>query len=149
MSAAVSYSWNKASEEIICDHLKRCDANFLPPLSSRVEINEYAKKITNSAMRAEAWSDNKLVGLVSVYCNDQQTLIAYITSVSVLKSWTGIGVASSLLNNCIKLAKNMGARKVMLEVAIDNISAVKLYEKMGFVSSKLNSKQIVMTLSVE
>ena len=86
MQAAVDYLSNKASEAEIAEHLSRCDADFVPPLSGRVEINDYAKKIASKATRFEAWSGGTLVGLVAAYCNDQEKHIAYITSVSVLRN---------------------------------------------------------------
>ena len=85
MSAAVKYQSNKASEVEIAEHLSRCDADFVPLLSSRVEIKNYAKKIINKATRFEAWSGDTLLGLVAAYYNDQEKRIAYITSISVLK----------------------------------------------------------------
>jgi len=72
MIAVVEYLSNKASEVEIAEHLSRCEADFVPPLSGRLEINDYAKKIASKAMRFEAWSDGRLVGLVAGYCNDQE-----------------------------------------------------------------------------
>ena len=72
MRAEIDYLSNKASEAEIAEHLSRCDADFVPPLSGRVEINEYAKKIANKATRFEAWSGGMLVSLVAAYCNDHE-----------------------------------------------------------------------------
>jgi hypothetical protein len=68
MNEAVEYLSNNASEAQIAGHLSRCDADFVPSLSGRVDINDYAKKIVNKAMRFEAWSGGELVGLVAAYC---------------------------------------------------------------------------------
>lgn len=138
MSNTVDYMLNKASTAQIADHLLRCDADFVPPLSTRVAINNYAKKIRSKAMRFEAWSDGHLVGLVAAYCNDQEKRIAYITSVSVLHEWIGKGIASSLVERCIDYAKTAQIWQISLEVAGDNIPAIKLYEKNGFVVDKAN-----------
>ena len=69
---------NKASEIEIAEHLTRCDTDFVPPLSGRVEINDYVQKIFGKATTFEAWSSGALVGLVATYCNDQEKRIAYI-----------------------------------------------------------------------
>lgn len=132
MSAAVNYVENKASEAEIAEHLLRCDADFVPPLSKRLEINDYAKKIFAHATRFEAWSDNKLLGLVAAYYNDQKNRVAFITSVSVLREWAGKGIAAHLMNQCIEHAKKMGMLQIRLEVASNNRVAIKLYEKTGF-----------------
>ena len=146
MSESVEFGLNKASEAQIVEHLLRCDADFVPPLSDRVEISDYAKKIASKAMRFEAWSGDMLVGLVAAYCNDQEQRIAYITSVSVLREWTGKGIAASLMRRCIDNAKSSGMRQISLEVASDNVPAIKLYEKSGFVAGQTNAPFVTMNL---
>jgi ribosomal protein S18 acetylase RimI-like enzyme len=135
MTASVEYLLNQASAPEIAELLSRCDADFVPPLSGRVKIDDYAKKIASKSTRFEAWSDDKLVGLVAAYCNDQERHVAYITSVSVLREWTGKGIATHLINQCVEQAKTVGMRKIRLEVASNNSLAIKLYEKSGFVVS--------------
>lgn len=139
MQAVVEYLSNKASEAEIADHLLHCDVDFASPLRSRVQISDYAKKIASKATRFEAWSGSTLVGLVAAYCNDQEKLIAYITSVSVLRNSTGKGIAYRLMNQCIEHAKELGMRQISLEVARGNTSAIRLYRKSGFVASRTKS----------
>ena len=146
MSASVEYLLNKASEAEIAEHLLRCDADFVPPLSARVEIKDYAQKIANNAMRFEAWSGGTLVGLVAAYSNDQEKRIAHITSVSVLKEWTGNGVATRLVGQCVERAKASGMQQIGLEVAQDNTLAIKLYEKSGFVAGEVTGAFTIMNL---
>lgn len=146
MSAVVEYLMNKASEAEIAEHLSRCDVDFVPPLSGRVEINHYAKKIVSKATRFEAWSGGTLVGLVAAYCNDQQKRVAYITSVSVLREWSGKGNFTRLISQCIEHAKVSGMRQISLEVASDNTTAIRVYEKKGFVAGEANASFICMNL---
>lgn len=148
MSGVVEYRSNKASEAEIAEHLSRCDADFVPPLSSRVEITDYAQKIASKAARFETWSGGTLIGLVAAYCNDREKRIAYITSVSVLKAWTGEGIAACLIKQCIEHAKASGMRQVSLEVASDNAPAIRLYEKSGFVAGKVNAPFVTMDLNL-
>lgn len=146
MSKLVEYRLNKASEAEIAEHLWLCNADFVPPLSGRVEINDYAKKIVSKAMRFEAWSGDKLVGLVAVYCNDLEKRIAYITNVSVLRESTGQGIAESLIKQCVERTKALGMHQVSLEVSSDNIPAIGLYEKGGFVTGKTKTPFVAMDL---
>ena len=148
MSESVEFGLNKASEAQIVEHLLRCDADFVPPLSDRVEISDYAKKIASKAMRFEAWSGDMLVGLVAAYYNDQEQRIAYITGVSVLREWTGKGIAASLMRRCIDNAKASGMRQISLEVANGNSPAFGLYEKSGFIAGKTNAPFVTMNLSL-
>ncbi len=149
MSVAVEFLLNKASAAQIAEHLLRCDANFVPPLSGRVEINDYAQKIASKATRFEAWSGGTLVGLVAAYCNDHEKHIAYITSVSVLRAWTSNGIAARLVGRCVEHAKALGMRQISLEVASDNAPAIRLYEKSGFAAGKVNAPFVTMDLYFE
>jgi ribosomal protein S18 acetylase RimI-like enzyme len=149
MKASIEYHLNKASVVEIAEHLTRCDADFVPTLSLRVEINSYAQKIASKAMRFEAWSGGTLVGMVAAYCNDYEKRIAYLTSVSVLRAWTSQGIAARLVGQCIEYAKASGMRQISLEVARDNTRATTLYGKIGFVAGKGNAPFINMDLNLE
>jgi len=101
MSVAPEINLNKAGAIQIAAHLRACDNMFVPPLSGRVDIDSYAKKIADKSIRFEGWVEGELVGLVAVYCNDGAAPFAYITSVSVLPQWGGRGIASQLVECCI------------------------------------------------
>lgn len=147
MSEQIEFCLNKASEAEIADHLLRCDACFVPPLSGRVDIVGYAHKIASKATRFEAW-DSALVGLVAVYCNNGERRTAYITSISVLQGWQGRGIASRLLEQCIVQAREQGFVCVELEVDGENVSATKLYGKKGFTIVRMNGQAAIMRLDI-
>lgn len=140
---------NQASAAELAEHFDRCDTRFIPRLSERVDITDYAQKIATNAMRFEAWSGDVLVGLVAVYCNDKVTLSAYITSVSVLQEWAGEGVAVRLLDRCIAHAKAVGLRQIGLQVGLDNVRARSLYAKIGFIARNTGEQFVEMTLGLE
>lgn len=144
MSAAIDFLLNHASAAQIAHHLSCCDADFVPPLSGRIEIRNYAQKIASEAIRFEAWSEATLVGMVAAYCNDRVKSIAYITSASVLRAWMRKGIAVRLVGQCVDYAKASGMRQITLEVAVDNTPAIKLYEKCGFIVAKASSPFIGM-----
>jgi ribosomal protein S18 acetylase RimI-like enzyme len=123
---------NRATVEEIAAHLALCDVQFVPPLSHRVDIRDYAAKLGNHAQRFEAWAGDRLVGLVAAYCNDRAARAAYITSVSVLADWGNRGIATQLLHRCLEYATLENLRQVRLEVATEHRAAVRLYEKCGF-----------------
>jgi hypothetical protein len=149
MSESIKYGLNKASAAQIVWHLSQCDDGFVPPLSHRVEINDYAEKIVSKTTRFEAWSGDKLVGLLAVYCNDLERCIAFITSVSVLNECKGGGIALDLMQRCIAHVKVLGMRQISLEVARDNLPAIGLYVKSGFVTDGMNSSVVAMNLNLE
>lgn len=149
MIESVEYRLNRASESEIADHLLCCDVDFVPPLSGRVGITDYAQKIARKATKFEAWSNCTLVGLVAVYCNDHESRIAYVTNVSVLKAWNGKGIAARLMEQCIEYVEALGMWQISLEVASDNTPAIRLYEKSGFVVEKADTSSVTMNLYLE
>jgi ribosomal protein S18 acetylase RimI-like enzyme len=148
MSEPVEFCLNKAADAEIVDHLFRCEADFFPRLSGRVEISSYAQKIARKATKFEAWADGMLVGLVAAYCNDPERHMAYITSISVLREWMQKGIAHRLLSWCIKHVKEVGFDGIELEVNSENRPAIKLYEKNGFINTgTVSDNTLIMYLN--
>lgn len=145
----VEYRIDTATVDEIAAHLGKSDADFVPPLSDRVVIGDYARKIATLAERFEAWSAGTLIGLVAIYCNDLETRVAHITSVSVLNKWAGKGIASQLMAQCIDHAKAAGMRKIVLEVAKENVPAIRLYEKCGFIAGETRATMPSMDLNLK
>jgi len=56
----------------------------------------------------------------------------YMAGIAVDEKFRGQGVGSLLLNKGIKVAQKMGCERVVLDVALDNLGAKRLYEKIGF-----------------
>lgn len=142
----VTYYVNRASLSELVEHLQECDSDICPPLSSRVNINDYALKVLTHAVRFEAWADGRLIGVLAAYCNDPEQKISYITNVSIIRNWRGNGIADSLMVQCIEHIKKCHLTKISLEVAADNYPAIKLYEKHGFSVQKLNEEFVILDL---
>jgi ribosomal protein S18 acetylase RimI-like enzyme len=90
-----------------------------------------------------------LIGLVAAYCNDQKTRMAYVTSVSVIREWTGKGIAEHLMQQCIDHATASHMRQIKLEVAQTNRLAIKLYEKCGFAAAQRDGQCISMVMNLK
>lgn len=140
---------NQADPVQIAEHLRACDATFTPPLSDRLKLTDYAKKIADKATRFEAWADGELVGLVAVYCNDTKSRTAFITSVSVLPGWQGRRIASQLVSQCIDYAERRGFRRIELEVCTQNLTAIYLYEKHGFLADTPCGPTVIMHFAIK
>ena len=80
MTGELQFTQDRATDEDIARHLRLCDTDFVPALSTRVQIPEYAEKLVSHAVRFEAWQHGILVGLIAAYCNDRENDRAYITS---------------------------------------------------------------------
>ena len=121
---------NTAKEHNIFEHLKLCDKQFITPLSLRVNIGEYSKKLAGNARLFEAWDEANLVGLVAMYIDNDEE--GFITNVSVCEEYMGKGIATMIFNLLIINSIESGVKTLRLEVYSINHVAIKLYEKFGF-----------------
>ncbi len=149
MTDSIRYCEKMASGDEVASHLRQCDSTFVPPLSSRVDIASYADKIVHHARRFEAWGNGVLLGLVAAYCNSPDKISAFITSVSVLPSEQGRGIASHLLIDCIRQISKMGFAQIGLEVDCSNHAARLLYRKHGFICLDESQAILRMTLNLK
>lgn len=146
--ASIRFKMKNATEEEIDSHLKACSGNFSPPLNEKVNIDEYSKKIFESAITFEAWSSDALVGLVAAYFNDFENHIGYITNVSVVSAYQGVGIASELMKECIRYAEQNQFKEIHLEVHKDNSSAIQLYKEIGFMDFKEKDDSVLMKFKI-
>lgn len=56
----------------------------------------------------------------------------YLACVSVDEEFRGIGIGTFILENSLRLAKERGLKRVVLDVNLDNSGAKRLYERFGF-----------------
>lgn len=148
MSDTIDFCVDMATEAELGEHLRCCDALFVPPLSNRVAIDAYAAKIFVNAKRFEAWVNGKLVGLLAVYCNHPVAACAFVTSVSVLSEWQGRGLASGLMARSIDAMRRLGFTVIELEVKRNNAEAVALYKKHGFAEGSYRGGSKIMTMAL-
>lgn len=140
---------NKASQISILLLLEACDEDFIPKLSSCVNLNNYASKLHLKAFNYEYWIGQKLIGLVSMYWDYNTNSSAFISNVCVLSNYSGKGIASKLLKNGILDAKNNRIREIKLEVSKENYAVIKLYKKHGFSFLREEEFNIIMELKID
>ncbi|MGP1397889.1 MAG: GNAT family N-acetyltransferase [Inquilinaceae bacterium] len=132
-AASPTFRQSSASAEEIAAHLRRCDEDFVPRLSGRLDIAAYADKVAGNAVTFEAWSHGRLVGLVAAYLNDRARRAGFVTNVSVEAPFMGRGIGATLFGACLARARTDGFARLTLEVDADNRRAIRFYEKFGFV----------------
>jgi len=137
-----------ATVEEIEQHLRECDGAFVPLLSLRVDLGQFAAKIHAKAVRFEAWDDTHLVGLVSAYFNEPEQRLGFVNHVGTVPSHAGRGVARSLLGRCLAHARQAGFAFVGLEVAAGNARAIALYRRLGFVTTEQDGDSMQMRLDL-
>jgi ribosomal protein S18 acetylase RimI-like enzyme/2-polyprenyl-3-methyl-5-hydroxy-6-metoxy-1,4-benzoquinol methylase len=131
VSGEITFHQCQADAEALEAHLRACDLDFDVPLSQRVDIGEYARRLAEKAERIEAWRDGQLVGLVAAYANSAPSS-AFITNVSVLGAVRGRGLAERLVREALSRLGDLGCPRVELEVSRGAAPAIALYRKLGF-----------------
>jgi ribosomal protein S18 acetylase RimI-like enzyme len=143
----IRYKIKTAVAKDILVHLAECSENFSPPLMKRVDLEEYSGKLFEKSVTFEAWKEFSLVGLIAVYFNEFDSS-AFITNVSVLRNFMGLGVASKLLEQCIEYAARKSFEEIKLEVNAESIYAIKLYGKFDFTVDSVNGDFLIMKLKL-
>ena len=115
------------------------------------EVEEFIKKISsdpNSVMYF-AWKNDDIVGCANISGMKRRMSHRANFAISVAKSEWGCGIGSVLLEKCISFAKDNGIEIINLDTRSDNIRAISLYKKFGFVKigrmpafSKINGEYI-------
>ena len=77
--------------------------------------------------------DGHLVGNVTIFPTKAQTRTWTIANVAVLPEYRNRGIAGQLVDTAIERARRVKARRILLQVRVDNASARALYEHRGFV----------------
>ncbi len=148
MTADVLFKESTASANEVYAHLCACDTAFVPKLSERLNIDEYAQKIVQNAVTFEAWRDGFLVGLVAAYLNDPTLRCSYVTNVTVEPVLMGKDVASVLFESCLTRARDDGFAMMKLEVGQENQRAIRFYEKFGFQVHRRENAMLQMSLNL-
>lgn len=148
MSGGLAYRTDTASAGQIAALLRRCDSSYVPPLSTRVDLDAYAVKIASHALRLEAWRGDAPVALLAMYCNDIAGGVAYVTNVSVAPDHGRQGIASALLADAHRHAAALGLRAMALEVDGGNQAALRLYQQHGYVTARRVGAAMHMSLNL-
>ena len=112
--------------------LREIDPDTLPPLSSRVVLEDYATKLASHAVCVVARVGAEIVGFYGGYCNDFESRLGYLSLQAVVPSYRGTGLGERLLICMIDAARELGMCELLLETSAENKAARSLHEKHGF-----------------
>lgn len=113
------------------EFLCRIDYDFPTPLSRKVDLKEYAVKLSELAFVSASIRGNDIVGCVAMYCNNIDERFAYIPLVAVDKPFRGKHISKALMMNAIVYARENGFKTIGLHT--ENQVALNLYLSLGFI----------------
>ena len=134
MNEKIEFLWLNRGEGVrLYKFLCEVDDIFIPKLSERVNIKEYAEKLAQNAENIVACYDEEDVGACSIYCNLET---AFISSFAVKNAYMRMKIGSQMMEQVKEHARASRCRSIKLEVFHRNSKAMKFYEKQGFVCAK-------------
>lgn len=122
---------NEENQCKLFHYLEKTDEDFNIPLSTRVDLLEYAKKMLQKGIVIAAFCEDEMVGIMGFYCNSEETSKGYITIASLTKraQMEGYNVRD-FFHACNLIALKKGIKEFYVE-AVDRRAAL-LYKRMGF-----------------
>lgn len=103
---------------------------------------EYIENLNNTphTIMILAFIENDLVGIGQISGNDRKRIAHNCElAISVRKKYWGKGIGSIMMEELIRFAKDHNTIKsISLGVKSDNINAIKLYKKYGFVEAGIH-----------
>ena len=123
------------SSRVALEELKQslydADKDFVPPLSERVNLDEYAHKLIKIArFVTERDINGNIKGIVAYYVDDKESPNGFVTHVATKKEYRHQGIAKRLMARTISNCKKAGKTGVDLQTS--NPDALHLYQGMGF-----------------
>ena len=135
---------NKKAYNSLINLINKLDKNYIPPISNLTDIEEYCKKLIAKAIILIISIDNKDLGLIAFYANDQISKTVYISSIGLAKEIQNQGLGKKLLEKAIIKAKKNKMRKIQLEVNINNNDGLNFYINNNFKKIKQIKDNYVM-----
>ncbi|AMQ06425.1 MULTISPECIES: GNAT family N-acetyltransferase [Sporosarcina] len=86
-----------------------------------------------------AFDENNPIGFVQLYPSFSSVSLKrtwILNDLYVMESVRGKGFGEKLIKKAISFAADTGAKGILLETNVENITAQKLYEKIGFTKEK-------------
>lgn len=122
---------NEEALSKLVKYMEKADNTFNIPLSSRVDILDYAKKLLRKGVVLATIKDDFIVGIIGFYCNDKDSKKGYITVASLTKDAQkeGYNVRDLFYASNLIALKN-GISSFYCE-AVDHRAAI-LYQRTGF-----------------
>jgi len=146
------FRWDKSGlklSEIVL--LMAAAGDELPdPLSKRVDVSAYTKKLLERGSLFVVLSDNgDPAGIMGFYANDQETKSAFLSILSLLPEFHNMGTGRKLMEILVSECKKAGMNEIFLKVSRENSDAIAYYEAMGFRTTSSNSVKLVMTMGLQ
>jgi ribosomal protein S18 acetylase RimI-like enzyme len=139
------YQTTSLTVEDVYLFLTKCDKQFSPLLSARVNLKEYSEKLILNSTIIHVKSNGELIGLIAFYMNNNSQGYAFISLICVLNEFGGNGIGSILMKECVALIMKGNFKSIKLEVDTQNQEAITFYQNFGFFTEDQKQNSWLMT----
>ena len=130
--------------------IESIDNECVPPLSQKVDIPSYVRKITDRGVVLACADGGQLLGFISFYCNDQETKCAHLSLMGVGREYRGRGIARALLQEAIGYVRKAGFQRIGSQTWHTNAASLKLHLELGFtVTDEIPDRGDARTVKLE
>ncbi len=120
--------------------LRAVDTSFPVPLSQKQELHEFALKLYEKGTLCFIEENGEICSMIAGYTDNVINDIGYISISATLPSARGKGYASKLIKEFISTAKEKKLKAIHLYAVRENLPAVKMYERLGFVEWNIENE---------
>lgn len=109
------------------------DNNFPIPLSQKISLEELAQKFLEKGTLCVKIENGEIISMLAGYTQNVINNMAYVSVDATIPNAQGKGYMSVLIMEFISYAAALGLDGVHLYTGRENIGAIHMYEKLGFV----------------
>lgn len=139
---------NEFSSKKVERYINKMCNYFIPPLNKIVDINKYSNKLARNADCIFIQNYRKNIGFLAIYTNDYSGKIAFISSISIIPKYQGVGISQKLIDFSIEHARKKGMKYIKLEVNEKNIKAIRLYKRNKFNIISTDNESLLMIKNI-
>lgn len=112
-------------------------------------LNQWIEKIIKIGDPIAIVENEKIIAFLLLYCNNMDTLEAYICNVFVNGHHRGKKLSKLLVEKAQAICSQRNFRVINLDVAEDNIPARKIYAECGFVETRKYVKDSLIYIRMQ
>ncbi len=123
---------NALNKERVREYLMSIDREYPVALTDKVDISAYVTKVFDLGIVIEACCENKTVGMLILYVNDDASKEGCYSLVEVSEKYRRLGVASLLFERSFEIMRQNGMTKAYSYTHKHNAVAIAFHQRMGF-----------------
>ncbi len=129
----------KENVDAIVSYLTAHADIFVPPLTGRVDIPQFASKIACNAEQFWVYAGDVKAGFMACYFNHPDKEFGFVASFSIIPKFQNMGMGKALIREAISFGVRNHFRKLRLEVQQGNDRAEAFYSQLGFMRIESSS----------